>query len=147
MTPGERWLATPWPLVRTRLPAAPARMVEVGRGPLGGFVPMLRADGYDAVGIDPQAPDGGHYQRIEFERAELPQQVDAAARCCQLSQLAAALIPQLVRAHLLGLARWRAAPTRVGADESNSEPAKPPRIGLCPGSTTPNRARRSRAEA
>jgi len=29
-------------------------MVEVGCGPLGGFVPMLRADGYDAVGIDPQ---------------------------------------------------------------------------------------------
>ncbi len=40
MTPGERWLATLWPLVRTRLPAAPARVVEVGCGPLGGFVPI-----------------------------------------------------------------------------------------------------------
>ena len=55
MTPAERWLATLWPLVRTRLPAAPARVVEVGCGPLGGFVPMLRADGYDALGIDPPA--------------------------------------------------------------------------------------------
>src|SRR5207245_3198229 len=34
----------------------------------GGFVPMLPADGYDAVGIDPQAPDDARYQPIEFER-------------------------------------------------------------------------------
>jgi hypothetical protein len=56
MTPGERWLATLWPLVRGRLPAPPARVVEIGCGPLGGFVPMLRANGYDAVGIDPRHP-------------------------------------------------------------------------------------------
>ena len=72
MTPGARWLDTLWPLIRARLPAAPARVVEVGCGSLGGFVPMLRAEGYDAVGIDPQAPDDARYQRIEFERAELP---------------------------------------------------------------------------
>ena len=54
MTPAARWLDTLWPLIRARLPAAPARVVEVGCGSLGGFVPMLRADGYDAVGIDPQ---------------------------------------------------------------------------------------------
>jgi hypothetical protein len=44
-------------------------VVEVGCCPLGGFVPMLRANRYDAVGIDPRAPDDAHYQRIEFERA------------------------------------------------------------------------------
>jgi len=88
MTPGERWLATLWPLVRTRLPAAPARVVEVGCGPLGGFVPMLRDDGYDAVGIDPQAPKDAHYQRIEFERAELPDQVDAAIASTSLHHVA-----------------------------------------------------------
>ena len=71
MTPGERWLATLWPLVRDRLPAPPARVVDIGCGPLGGFVPMLRADDYDVVGIDPQAPKEPHYQRIDFERAEL----------------------------------------------------------------------------
>ena len=60
MTPAARWLDTLWPLIRTRLPAAPARVVEVGCGSLGGFVPMLRAHGYDAVGIDPQAPDDAH---------------------------------------------------------------------------------------
>jgi SAM-dependent methyltransferase len=88
MTPGERWLATLWPLVRTRLPAAPARVVEVGCGPLGGFVPMLRADGYEAIGIDPQAPADAHYQRIEFERAELPQEVDAVVASTSLHHVA-----------------------------------------------------------
>ena len=72
MTPAARWLDTLWPLIRARLPAAPARVVEVGCGPLGGFVPMLRASGYDAVGIDPQAPEQPHYQRLEFERAAPP---------------------------------------------------------------------------
>ena len=38
---------------------------------------MLRAAGYDAVGIDPEAPNEPHYQRATFERAELQEQVDA----------------------------------------------------------------------
>jgi SAM-dependent methyltransferase len=84
MTPGEDWLATLWPLVRGRLPAPPARVVDMGCGPLGGFVPMLRAKGYDAIGIDPQAPEERHYQRIEFERAELPPQVDAVVASTSL---------------------------------------------------------------
>jgi SAM-dependent methyltransferase len=88
MTPGERRLATLWPLVRRRLPAPPARVVEIGCGPLGGFVPMLRADRYDAVGIDPQAPEQPHYQRLEFERAELPSQVDAVVASASLHHVA-----------------------------------------------------------
>jgi SAM-dependent methyltransferase len=88
MTPGERWLATLWPLVRGRLPAPPARVVDIGCGPLGGFVPMLRADGYDAVGIDPQAPEQPHYQRLEFEHAELPPQVDAVVASTALHHVA-----------------------------------------------------------
>jgi SAM-dependent methyltransferase len=84
MTPGERWLATLWPLVRASLPTPPARVVDIGCGPLGGFVPMLRADDYDAVGIDPQAPEEPHYQRIDFERAELRPQVDAAVASTSL---------------------------------------------------------------
>jgi 2-polyprenyl-3-methyl-5-hydroxy-6-metoxy-1,4-benzoquinol methylase len=39
------------------LPAPPARVLEIGCGPLGGFVPMLRASGYDATGVDPRAPE------------------------------------------------------------------------------------------
>src|SRR5438046_8893300 len=84
MTRAERWLATLRPIVRDRLPAPPAGVVEIGCGPLGGFVPMLRAKGYDAVGIDPQAPEEPHYLRIEFERAELPPQVDAVVASTSL---------------------------------------------------------------
>ena len=78
MTSGERWLAAIWPLVRARLPEPPARVVDIGCGSLGGFVPFLRSDGYDAVGVDPEAPGGAHYQRVEFERLELEQRFDAA---------------------------------------------------------------------
>jgi len=39
-------------------------VVDIGCGPLGGFVPMLRAKGYDAVGIDPRAPEEPHYRRV-----------------------------------------------------------------------------------
>jgi SAM-dependent methyltransferase len=78
MTPGERWLATLWPLVRARLPAPPARVVDLGCGPLGGFVPFLHSNGYDAAGIDPKAPDTADYHRVEFEHLELSERVDAA---------------------------------------------------------------------
>src|SRR3954454_13626231 len=88
MPTGDRWLTKLWPLVRTRLPEPPSRVIDIGCGPLGGFVPMLRADGYDAVGIDPQAPDEPHYQRIEFERAELPLQVDAVVASSSLHHVA-----------------------------------------------------------
>jgi hypothetical protein len=56
MTPDERWLAVTWPFVREHLPSPPARILEIGCGPLGGFVPQLQAHGYDPVGIDPAAP-------------------------------------------------------------------------------------------
>jgi SAM-dependent methyltransferase len=77
MTPSERWLSVAWPFVRRCLPAPPARVVDVGCGPHGGFVPMLLADGYDAEGIDPNAPEKPHYRRLEFEQVELPRDVDA----------------------------------------------------------------------
>jgi SAM-dependent methyltransferase len=37
----------------------------------------LRASGYDAIGIDPQAPAGADYQRAEFESASLPENLKA----------------------------------------------------------------------
>jgi len=88
MTPDERWLAATWPLVRSHLPAAPVRVVDLGCGPLGGFVPMLRAGGYDAIGVDPQAPDEPHYQRNTFESAELAQPVDAVIASTSLHHVA-----------------------------------------------------------
>jgi hypothetical protein len=88
VTPDERWLAAVWPFVRSWLPASPARMVEIGCGRLGGFVPMLRAAGYDAAGVDPQAPDGRCYHRVEFERYEPPGPAEAVVACTSLHHVA-----------------------------------------------------------
>jgi len=59
-----------WPTVQARLPAPPARVVDIGCGSLGGFVPMLIASGYVAVGVDPKAPEGAEFRRVEFEQTE-----------------------------------------------------------------------------
>jgi SAM-dependent methyltransferase len=80
----ERWLAALWPFVRGWLPAAPAKVVEIGCGQLGGFVPMLEATGYAATGVDPEAPPGPAYRRDEFERSELPGGLDAVIACTSL---------------------------------------------------------------
>jgi SAM-dependent methyltransferase len=87
VTPVERWLAATWELVRHHLPAAPARVADVGCGSIGGLVPMLLESGYDAVGIDPQAPDGTQYQQVEFERADLPR-LDAVVASTSLHHVA-----------------------------------------------------------
>src|SRR5262245_11648281 len=73
-----------WPLVRGWLPPPPARVLDLGCGPLGGFVPLLHADGYDAAGVDPEAPDGTHYLRSEFEHADPPTDVDAIVASASL---------------------------------------------------------------
>jgi hypothetical protein len=63
-------------------------VVDVGCGPHGGFIPALRGSGYEALGIDPKAPGGACYQRIEFERSDLPTQVDAMVACTSLHHVA-----------------------------------------------------------
>jgi SAM-dependent methyltransferase len=88
VTPDERWLAANWEFVRTWLPPAPARVVEIGCGPLGGFVPMLESAGYQATGVDPEAPAGPAYRQIEFEHAELSAPVDAVVACTSLHHVA-----------------------------------------------------------
>jgi hypothetical protein len=99
MTPDEHWLATLWPLVRAHLPAPPARVVDIGCGPLGGFVPLLHSNGYDAAGVDPKAPDIADYHRIEFEHLELPERVDALiASTCSPRDRPAEVIDRLTTA-------------------------------------------------
>jgi len=88
VTPDERWLAAVWPFVRSWLPPSPAAVVEIGCGPLGGFVPMLRSAGYDASGVDPEAPEGPWYHRVEFERHELAGPVAAVVACTSLHHVA-----------------------------------------------------------
>lgn len=75
-------------MVRAWLPEPPAEVVEVGCGPLGGFVPMLRADGYEAVGVDPAAPDQTGYLRVELESMEQPGAVDAVVASTSLHHVA-----------------------------------------------------------
>jgi SAM-dependent methyltransferase len=84
----DRWLAAQWPKIRRYLPAPPARVVEVGCGSLGGFVPALCGSGYEALGIDPAAPDGDSYWRTEVERADVPVQSDAVVACTSLHHVA-----------------------------------------------------------
>ena len=72
MAQAERWLTATWPVVRRALPEPPASVVELGCGTAGGHVPMLRAAGYDAIGVDPEAPDGVEYRQVEFERLDDP---------------------------------------------------------------------------
>jgi SAM-dependent methyltransferase len=87
-TPVERWLVAQWPFVRAHLPAAPASVVEIGCGPDGGLVPLLNHDDYDAVGIDPEAPDASGYHRMEFEEYEPPRPVDVVVACRSLHHVA-----------------------------------------------------------
>jgi hypothetical protein len=88
MSSDERWLAAVWPFVCDWLPAAPGAVVEIGCGPLGGFVPMLRSAGYDASGVDPEAPDGPWYHQVEFERYEPPGPAAAVVACASLHHVA-----------------------------------------------------------
>jgi SAM-dependent methyltransferase len=88
MASDRPWLAAVWPFVRGKLPAAPASVLEVGCGSLGGFVPPLLTSGYDAVGVDPEAPEGPAYRTMQFEEYELPQQVDCVVASTSLHHVA-----------------------------------------------------------
>ena len=84
MSSKQLWLEAMYPRVRSWLPAAPSVVLELGCGSAGGFVPALLSDGFQAVGIDPEAPEGAGYRRIEFERSELPDDVDAVVASVSL---------------------------------------------------------------
>jgi SAM-dependent methyltransferase len=84
----EDWFAHTWRFVPPALPPAPASVLEIGCGRFGGFVPRLLAAGYDAVGVDPNAPDGPHYTQCEFEKYQAGPQVDAVIACTSLHHAA-----------------------------------------------------------
>jgi hypothetical protein len=52
------------------LPKAPARVLEVGCGDRGGVVPALVDAGYDAIGVDPRAPQGERFRQIDFREVD-----------------------------------------------------------------------------
>jgi SAM-dependent methyltransferase len=84
----DRWLSAAWTFVGARVPPPPATVLEIGCGPLGGFVPELINLGYDAVGIDPNAPDGPEYRRVKFEDADPPRLADTIIASVSLHHVA-----------------------------------------------------------
>ncbi len=88
MTADDVWLAAMWPLVRAQLPGPPARIIEIGCGEAGGHVPALLAAGYQAVGIDPEAPAGPGYRGIPFEQYRPGEPVDAVLASLSLHHMA-----------------------------------------------------------
>lgn len=84
----ELWLGAQWEFVRANLPPEPARVVEVGCGPLGGFVPAMQQAGYDSLGVDPEAPTGTAYIQSRFEDATLDDQTDCVIACVSLHHVA-----------------------------------------------------------
>lgn len=88
MAIGERWMTSLWPFVRERLPPAPARVLELGCGEYGGFVPALRECGYDALGVDPKAPEAPGYHQAAFEQFAVAEPVDAIVASRSLHHVA-----------------------------------------------------------
>jgi hypothetical protein len=83
-TAKQRWLSALWPIVQAHLPPAPSRVLEIGCGPEGGFVPAMREHGYDAVGVDPAAPSGPGYHQTDFENHQPTGPADAIVACTSL---------------------------------------------------------------
>jgi SAM-dependent methyltransferase len=88
MTADEVWLAAMWPFVRGQLPGPPAAITELGCGEVGGHVPALLDAGYQAVGIDPEAPAGDGYLAIPFEQYRPGEPVDAVLASLSLHHVA-----------------------------------------------------------
>jgi SAM-dependent methyltransferase len=83
-TPDEIWLAATWPFVRGQLPPPPAAVTEIGCGSSGGHVPALLRAGYQATGVDPEAPAGPEYQPVRFEDYHPPHLVAAVVASVSL---------------------------------------------------------------
>jgi SAM-dependent methyltransferase len=81
---GDSWLTATWPFVRSALPQSPASVLELGCGPEGGFVPRLLDSGYQAVGVDRNAPAGAGFHQLDFEHYDPPRPVDAVVACRSL---------------------------------------------------------------
>ena len=80
----QRWLDAQWEFVRPNLPPPPASVIDLGCGPLGGFVPALRRAGYESCGVDTEAPDEPGYYRVGFEQFTPAGPADAVIACTSL---------------------------------------------------------------
>jgi SAM-dependent methyltransferase len=73
---------------------------------------MLRSSGYEAVGVDPEAPDDEDYRRVEFERAELFNDIDVVVASTSLhhvvdpTQIIDRIASTLARGGTLVVVEW-----------------------------------------
>jgi SAM-dependent methyltransferase len=93
----RRWLDAQWDFVRLSLPPPPASVIDLGCGPYGRFVPALRRAGYEAFGVDTEAPDEPGYYRVEFERFTPARPADAVIACTSLHHV---VDPDVVLGHV-----------------------------------------------
>jgi SAM-dependent methyltransferase len=63
-------------------------VLEVGCGTLGGFVRRLRDAGYEATGVDPEAPAGPWFRQSEFDTDSAPAPAAAIVACTSLHHVA-----------------------------------------------------------
>lgn len=56
--------------VLSQLPPPPAQVLEIGCGDAGGVVHVLVDAGYDALGVDPRAPEGDRFVRADFREVD-----------------------------------------------------------------------------
>jgi SAM-dependent methyltransferase len=68
------------------LPASPARVVEVGCGD-GALTRRLGEEGYGALGVDPEAPEGNRFVRSTLEEFRFEAPLDAAVAIRSLHHL------------------------------------------------------------
>jgi SAM-dependent methyltransferase len=87
-TAKKRWLDAQWEFVRPNLPPPPANVIDLGCGQFGGLVPALHRAGYEAYGVDIEAPDGPGYYQVEFEQFMPAQPADAVIASTSLHHTA-----------------------------------------------------------
>ena len=70
------------------LPSAPARVLEIGCGPVGDLTYALAAAGYAIVAVDPVAPEEPLFRRIPFEEFTEPGPFDAVVASLSMHHIA-----------------------------------------------------------
>lgn len=81
LTPDLFAFVTAW------LPPPPSRLVEIGCGD-GELTRLLSAAGWDAIGVDPEAPDGERFVRATLEELDFDPAFDAAVAIRSLHHVA-----------------------------------------------------------
>src|SRR5215204_7789792 len=107
--PGGMSLTT---FVLRYLPPPPARVLEIGCGPVGDLTSAIAAAGYDIIAVDPLAPEGPRFRRIPFEDFTEPGPFDAVVaslamhHMADLTRTAAAIVDLLVPGGRFILEEW-----------------------------------------